>query len=129
MSEPRWRGRGVKLIRGISLIAMALGICSPIGSAESDELDTFAQCLAEQKTLMYGSFLCSHCDDQKRLFGPSFRYVPYVECSVRGSRQMTFPCVAAQIRYTPTWIFSNGDRLTGLQPLKVLSDKTGCKLP
>lgn len=102
---------------------------APVGTAQSNTLDGFATCLADKKATMYGSFLCAHCDDQKKLFGSSFRYVPYVECSVRGSRQMTFPCIAAQIRYTPTWIFADSERRTGLQSLKDLSAKTGCTLP
>ncbi len=100
-----------------------------VAFAQSTDPDAFAKCLAEKQATMYGSFLCPHCDDQKKLFGSSFRYVPYVECSVRGSRQMTFPCIAAQIRYTPTWIFADGERRTGVQQLKALSEKTGCKLP
>ena len=112
------------------LIVLAIAaFCVPAGSADSKDLDTFAQCLAEKKATMYGSFLCPHCDDQKRLFGSSFRYVPYVECSIRGTRQMTFPCMAAQIRFTPTWIFADGDRLTGVQPLKTLGERAGCKVP
>lgn len=112
------------------LVALTLaGFCTTAGSAEPGKLDAFAKCLADKKATMYGSFLCPHCDDQKKLFGPSFQYVPYLECSVRGSRQMTFPCIAAQIRYTPTWIFEDGERRVGLQTLKSLSDKTGCQLP
>ncbi len=112
------------------LIALTTAVlCIPVGTAQSNDLDAFAKCLAEKRVTMYGSFLCPHCDDQKRLFGPSFRYVPYVECSVRGSRQMTFPCLAAQIRFTPTWIFADEERRTGVQALKDLSEKTGCKLP
>lgn len=108
---------------------MLFGFTTATGSAETPNLDDFAKCLTSKKAIMYGSFLCPHCDDQRKLFGSSFQYVTYVECSSRGSRQLTFPCVAAQIRYTPTWIFDAGDRLVGFQPLKNLSDKTGCKLP
>lgn len=106
-----------------------VGLFLSVGFSQSTDQDAFAKCLAEKKATMYGSFLCSHCDDQKTLFGSSFRYVPYIECSARGSRQMTFPCVAARIRYTPTWIFADGERRTGVQQLKDLSEKTGCKLP
>lgn len=112
------------------LIALVTAVfCAPVGTAQSNDLDAFAKCLGERKATMYGSFLCSHCDDQRKLFGPSFRYIPYVECSVRGSRQMSFPCIAAQIRYTPTWIFADDERRTGVQSLKELSTKTGCPLP
>lgn len=128
MNKDSRQGLGSNLPFVALLIALATGLCVPVGSAQSNDLDLFAKCLAEKKATMYGSFLCPHCDDQKKPFGSSFRYVSYVECSIRGSRQMTFPCMAAQIRYTPTWIFADGDRLTGVQPLKALSEKTGCKL-
>jgi hypothetical protein len=109
---------------------LMLGTFSTLADSEKPgNLDGFAKCLAEKKATMYGSFLCPHCDDQKKVFGSSFQYVPYIECSIRGSRQMTFSCIAAQIRYTPTWVFDGGDRLVGFQPLKSLSEKTGCKLP
>jgi hypothetical protein len=108
-------------------IAVTTGLLC--GASQSNNLDSFAQCLAAKKATMYGSFLCPHCEDQKKMFGSSFRYVPYVECSMRGSHQMTFPCTVAQIRFTPTWIFANDERLIGVQSLKALSEKTGCKLP
>lgn len=111
------------------VVLTVAGFFTTADSAESSNLDGFAKCLADKKATMYGSFLCPHCDDQKKLFGASFQYVPYIECSVRGSRQMTFPCIAAQIRYTPTWIFEDGERRVGLQSLKSLSEKTGCQLP
>ena len=111
------------------LTLVVVGFCLTLGGAESTYLDTFATCLAQKNATMYGSFLCPHCDDQKKLFGSSFRLVPYVECSVRGTREMSFLCVAAQIRYTPTWIFADGERRIGLQTLKALSEKTGCRLP
>lgn len=117
-------------LAAVSVAGLAIvGLFLSVGFSQSTDQDAFAKCLAEKKATMYGSFLCSHCDDQKRLFGSSFRYVPYIECSARGSRQMTFPCMAAQIRYTPTWIFADGERRTGVQQLKDLSEKTGCKLP
>lgn len=114
-----------------AMLAVFLVVGFPItaGSAEPNNMDAFAKCLAGKKVTMYGSFLCPHCTDQKKLFGPSFQYVPYVECSIVGSRQMSSLCASAQIRYTPTWIFKDGERRIGLQPLSSLSEKTGCKLP
>jgi hypothetical protein len=117
------------LLTSVSILLIAAGLPMMAGSAGQGNLDSFAKCLGEKKATMYGSFLCPHCEDQRKLFGSSFRYVPYVECSMRGTRQMTFPCIAAQIRYTPTWIFDDGERRVGLQTLQSLSEKTGCKLP
>jgi protein-disulfide isomerase len=97
-------------------------------SADKRDLDGFAKCLASKKATMYGSYLCPHCDDQKRMFGSSFQYVAYVECSVPGSREMSFDCKVELIRYTPTWILANEERLVGVQSLETLSSKTGCPL-
>jgi hypothetical protein len=122
--------RGLRSVVVAMLIAFVAAMtCTPFGAAQSNDLNAFAKCLGEKNATMYGSFLCSHCDDQKKLFGRSFQYVTYVECSIRGSHQMTFPCMAAQIHFTPTWIFADGERRSGLQSLKDLSAKTGCKLP
>ena len=126
------QGCGRTAIRPLIMIAILLGTAA-LGmwsaSARSNQLDTFAKCLSTKKAVMYGSFLCPHCADQKQLFGDSFVYVDYVECSVVGSRQMSPACAAAQIRHVPTWIFADGQRRVGLTPLKELSDRTGCALP
>jgi hypothetical protein len=116
-------------VTAVAAVFLAAGFPVTAGSAQPSNMDAFAKCLAGKKATMYGSFLCPHCTDQKKLFGPSFQYVPYVECSIVGSRQMSSLCAAAQIRYTPTWIFKDGERRIGLQSLNSLSEKTGCKLP
>ena len=124
------RDRSVRLLAStIGVLLLISTLVQPVSSADKQNLDGFAKCLASKNVLMYGSFWCLHCDDQKELFGASFKFVPYVECSIRGSREMTFPCKSAQIRQTPTWVLANGERLIGLQPLKTLSEKTGCSLP
>jgi protein-disulfide isomerase len=97
--------------------------------SERDKVDGFAKCLTKKNAAMYGSFLCSHCDDQRKIFGDSFKYIHYVECSQIATSQDANACKSAQIRYTPTWILGDGVRLVGLQTFKELSDKTGCPLP
>jgi len=115
----------------LSALAVAMLFCftATASTPAPHRLDAFAQCLATKKATMYGSFRCPHCDDQRALFGDSFRYVPYVECSVAGSRSLTFACEMARVRYTPTWIFADGERRVGMQTLQQLSAKTGCPLP
>lgn len=130
MSEPAKlfsHNRKIFFVLGIAVLTSVLGVTG--GAEDSSKMDAFAKCLAKQNVTMYGSFLCPHCDDQKKLFGASFKYVPYVECSTPGTRQMTFACRMAEIRFTPTWIFSDGERQTGLRSLQQLSTKTGCRLP
>lgn len=103
------------------------GIAKPQQSHDKD--DAFAKCLTKKNAVMYGSFLCSHCDEQRKLFGESFKYIHYVECSHTASSQDASACKREEIRYTPTWILDDGERLVGIQTLKLLSEKTACPLP
>ncbi len=121
----QWRLARVALL---SLLVM-LASSTVASSGDESRMDAFAKCLTANKATMYGSFWCSHCDDQKKLFGKSFRYVNYMECSVPGSRQLSVACQFAQIRNTPTWIYADGERREGMQTLQQLSIKTGCPLP
>lgn len=97
--------------------------------SHEDKVDKLAKCLTEKNAVMYGSFLCSHCDEQRKLFGESFKYIHYVECSNTASPQDATACKREEIRYTPTWILDRGERLVGVQSLKLLSEKTACPLP
>lgn len=90
--------------------------------------DAFAQCLTERGAVFYGAFWCPHCQSQKRLFGKSARLLPYVECSTPDGRGQTFECNEKEIEGYPTWIFANGERLSGEIPLETLAEKTGCSL-
>jgi protein-disulfide isomerase len=114
--------------------ASAIALACLVGSVRAEEshgekVDKFAKCLAEKKAVMYGSFLCSHCDEQRKLFGESFKYIHYVECSHTASPQDADACKHDGIRFTPTWVFNNGERLVGVQTLKALSEKAACPLP
>ena len=90
--------------------------------------DAFAHCLAAKQVKMYGLYWCTHCADQKALFGSSFQYVPYIECGVKGSRDLSAECKQANVKNFPTWDFS-GLRHAGVLPLKTLGEQSGCSLP
>jgi glutaredoxin len=92
-------------------------------------LDAFAKCLAAKQTKMYGAYWCPHCVEQKEMFESSFKYVPYVECGVPGSRDEAQVCKDAGIKHFPTWQFAGGERQEGTKSLAELSTKTGCSLP
>ena len=91
--------------------------------------DAFAQCLATKRVKMYGLYWCSHCADQKHMFGSAFEYVPYIECGVKGSRQEVPECIQAHVKNFPTWEFSGGTRHEGVMPLRDLGAQSGCPLP
>jgi hypothetical protein len=79
---------------------------------------------------MYGVFWCDHCREQKEKFGDAFQYVHYVECVTKDAPRVLIPeCKAQGITHTPTWIFGDGARMEGSQPLATLAQKAGCKAP
>lgn len=100
-------------------------------------LDGFAKCLAERGATMYGAYWCPHCQNEKRAFGSSFQFAPYVECTKEAKR-----CLEAGINGYPTWTFpillnTSTERLgtqevkqfEGEQGLTKLSEISGCTLP
>jgi hypothetical protein len=92
--------------------------------------DSFAQCLATKNARMYGLYWCSHCADQKAMFGAAFSHVPYVECAVKDSPGVLSPeCKAAGAKLFPSWQFGTDPPKEGVLTLQELSTKTGCSLP
>ncbi|KAH8965131.1 hypothetical protein BDL97_04G102900 [Sphagnum fallax] len=77
---------------------------------------------------MYGAFWCSHCFEQKQMFGKeAMKYVEYVECFPEGYRkgvQIAKACEAANIQGFPTWII-NGQQFSGEQELSQLAEASG----
>ncbi len=91
--------------------------------------DEFTQCLSAKGTKFYGAFWCSHCQNQKALFGKSAKLLPYIECSTPNGQGVLPVCQEKKIQGYPTWVFADGTRLSGEVALQTLSSKTTCKLP
>lgn len=88
---------------------------------EAGEHDALAQCLTKKGVTMYGTDWCPHCQEQKREFGTSFKYVTYINCDLNPDA-----CKAAGVDGYPTWVFPQGDPATGTQSLQSLADRAGC---
>lgn len=115
----------------ISCIAISLIIIAGFvyTSSKPGNLDSFAACLKEKKAVFYGAFWCSHCQNQKKMFGNSMNFLPYVECSTADGKEQLKICQDKKISSYPTWEFSDGSRLTGEVALEKLAEKTSCALP
>lgn len=109
---------GIVVVLLMISAVVAYGLRTPGG-----DLEGFARCLTEAGATMYGTDTCSFCQAQKRLFGKSFKYVDYANCNY-GTR-----CQEAGITGYPTWVMPDGERLTGLQEIDVLAERSGCALP
>ena len=119
---------------GVVLVAGIIWLIAAYGGTSSGRWNTFAKCLAEKKITMYGDYRCPHCQNEKRAFGDSFKYVPYVECTQEPGR-----CAQMGVKGYPTWIFEDqmsppgsagqtARRLAGEQGLTKLSQASGCLL-
>lgn len=77
---------------------------------------------------MYGAFWCSHCVEQKQMFGrEAAKLLDYVECFPNGYRKgikMDKACSAARIEGFPTWVI-NGEVLSGEQEFSELARASG----
>ncbi len=119
-----------QIIAVIILVVLVFGAAFyAVNRRRAPKHDAFAKCLADKKVTMYGLYWCTHCEEQKEMFGASFQYVPYVECGIKGSRQEDPTCLQAGVKNFPTWQFPDGTRSEGAQSLEFLSKKSGCSLP
>ena len=113
----------------LAVVTLIVSGCTS-SAVPSGTYDTFAQCLTDKGAKMYGAYWCPHCQDQKEQFGDSFGKVTYIECATPGNPNvMTKECKDAGIEGYPTWVFSDGSRVSGQQTFETLSQKSGCPLP
>jgi glutaredoxin len=87
-------------------------------------LENFAHCLADKEITMFGMPSCSWCQKQKALFGEAFQFVSYIDCSKNPQE-----CVSKGINATPTWVFSENDKIESYLTLEQLAEVSGCELP
>lgn len=128
----RWEKPDLLVIGGLGVVLVAMAgsygvftLQSVNASGTVDYSTALAKHLRDGGAKMYGASWCSHCENQKALFGDAERFVPYVECSPGGSgTPLSQACSAAGIESFPTWDI-NGQRYTGEQPLAELAKNSG----
>ncbi|MBI2110557.1 hypothetical protein HYT51_02145 [Candidatus Woesearchaeota archaeon] len=114
---------------GLLVILLSIFIIKRAGNGTEDgAYDNFAKCLTENGVKMYGSYRCSHCNNQKKEFGKSWQYIDYIECSLPNNAGQTQVCALAGINAYPTWEFSDGERIEGELSFEELAEKSRCLL-
>ena len=116
------------LLALFSLIILLFVLSCTKSAAPFSQYDNFAKCLTDNGVKMYGAYWCSHCNNQKEMFGGSMRYIDYTECSLPNNSGQTQVCLNANIDSYPTWEFKDGSRMQGELTLEQLSQKSGCSL-
>jgi thiol-disulfide isomerase/thioredoxin len=85
----------------------------------------FAEYLAANDVKFYGAYWCSHCQEQKSLFGAvAASKLLYVECDKNGVNSQRQLCKDINIQMFPTWII-NGRYFPGSKNLKELAELSG----
>jgi uncharacterized membrane protein len=127
----RWLSRAVPVAVAI-IVVLHLNYTGVLGEPPAVE-DPTARALAIHLTRsgakMYGAHWCSHCQQQKAIFGAAASRLPYVECSPGGQgTPQTDECRSARITTYPTWII-NGKRIEEVLTLAQLAESTGFQPP
>lgn len=88
-----------------------------------NNIEALARCLTDKSVVMYGAYWCPHCQAQKKMFGDSFKYINYVECTKEIKK-----CEEKKIDGYPTWIFKDGKRAKGEVSFSDLAAKSSCNI-
>lgn len=113
----------------VVVVVFSFGLYFGMSPQKPSKLDDFAKCINNSGAKFYNAFWCSHCQNQKKMFGSSAKYLPSIECSNPDGQSQVESCKEAGIDAYPTWEFAGGERVTGELQLATLSEKTQCVLP
>ncbi|XP_021736379.1 thiol-disulfide oxidoreductase LTO1-like [Chenopodium quinoa] len=96
-----------------------------ITSASSPYAISLAKHLKSTGAKMYGAFWCSHCQEQKEMFGrEAMKLLDYVECfpdGVKKGIKIASACSDVGIEGFPTWLI-NGEVISGEKTLEELAE-------
>jgi len=87
------------------------------------DYDAFASCLTESGVVMAGTDWCHVCQDQKEMFGNSFKLIDFKNCDLE--KQW---CNERNVTGYPTWFAPDGTDYRGKQSFETLSQISGCDL-
>jgi hypothetical protein len=108
------------------ILTVSLLVLSGCGEVKDGKYAEIAKCLTEKGVKFYGAYWCSHCAEQKKLFGDDMRYVNYVECDPRGQNPKRDECVAAGVQSYPTWFFPGQELDVGTKDPVEIAKKANC---
>jgi len=105
----------------VAVILLLSGCGARVAIGQYDDL---AKSLTATGAKMYGSSHCGACNYQKELFGNSWQYINYIECtSSDGSGRQSTVCKDENIKAYPTWRFTGEDEEIGVMTIEQLKSK------
>lgn len=88
------------------------------------DLVALAKALTDSGARFFGAAWCPFCTEQKELFEDGGKFLPFIEVT-NPDRTPNQIAVNEGISDYPTWEFSDGTRLTGVQSLTTLAQRAG----
>lgn len=89
----------VSLLTVVASLVFLAG-CTTTDNGQNTKL---AECLTSKGVTMYGTNRCSHCQNQKELFGyDAFTKINFVDCDKEKNT-----CALAGVQGYPTWVFAD----------------------
>jgi hypothetical protein len=116
-----------KIFALIILSLFSVILLSACGEKKDGQYAQVTQCLTEKGVKMYGAFWCSHCANQKKMFGSDVKYITYIECDQRGQNAQPDACIEAGIVSYPTWTFPGQPNEVGEKSIEILARKANCQ--
>lgn len=132
----------MKLFHAALVIALSafLWCCSPkdepSAAYEAEEWGDekkyqLAKCMDGKGWVMYGSYTCSACRAQRKIFGRAFELIQEIECNPHADNNQVKLCLSMNIKKTPAWIQERDgvelNRIEGFTLLEDLADRTECR--
>ena len=109
----------------ISKTAPIEKIAPKVTTKSSSQKINFAKFLSQNNIFMYSAYWCSHCFDQKQLFGQeAVKELSIIECAKDGKDSQTELCIEKEIQGFPSWEI-NGAIYSGVKNLNELAVMTG----
>ena len=107
---------------------------TPTQTMDDIDLIGLANQIAATDTKFYGAYWNSDTESQRELFAEGADFLPYVESWKFDSAPddvdgFTQEALDANIDDLPTWVFGDGSRLTGVQSLEVIAQRSGVTIP
>ncbi len=113
----------------VAFIGLVVWLIKTPGRQVPSKYEGLAACIKDSGAIFYGAFWCPHCQKQKANFGSAAKLLPYIECSTPDGNGQLPICKDAGVTGYPTWVFKNGEKLSGELSMEELAKQTSCVLP
>ncbi|HBE70234.1 MAG TPA: peptidylprolyl isomerase [Planctomycetaceae bacterium] len=90
---------------------------------DADDLVALARAISDSGTRFFGAAWCQFCTDQKELFEDGADFLPFIEVT-NPDRTPNSIASSEGITEYPTWEFPDGSRLTGVQSIQTIAQRS-----